>query len=190
MNLNILEGRHWDYSARKFNFLRYFQTAKQSICLIYSHVNPIILLVVLRPFRVMVKKINIYLFKSHQDGFGFIDENSSGKTSIGNPNRTGTVLPKKDTMVLLRKVLSIILIFIGALIIFLVASRVTLNSSLSNLGNLQLELNNFEEKILYKKRLLNSLQFSDMHLDISYKYRKLCAEKHGRFQFHFMRCYF
>ena len=190
MYLNIIEGRHWDYSARMFNFLRYFQTAKQSICLIYSHVNPIILLVVLRPFRVMVKKIYIYLFKSHENGFGFIDEKTSGKNFRGNPNGASTELRKKGTMALLRKAASMIFLIVAAFMIFLVTSWVTLNSSLLYLGNSQLELNHFEEKTVYKERVLNSLQFSDFHLDESYKYKKLCAEKHGRFQFHFMRCYF
>ena len=190
MSLNIIEGRHWDYPARKFNFLRYFQTAKQSICLIYPHINPIILLVVLRPFRVMVKKIYMYLFKSHENGFGFIDEKTGGKNSCGNPNGARTEMPKEETMALLRKVASILLIIIGAFVIFLVASWVTLNTTLSNLRKRQLEMNNFEEKLVYKERALNSMQFSELYLDKAYKYKKLCAEKHDIFQFHFMRCYF
>ena len=188
MHLNITKGRPSDFSPQMYNFLTYFQTAKQSICLIYSHVNPIILLVVLRPFRVVVKTLYIYLFKSHRNGFGFIDEKTAGKFS--NHNGVGKKPLKKETRAILQKVVPIILIIKSAFVIFLVASFLTLSPTLSNLGSRQFDLEVFEEKVVYKQRVLKSMQFADLHLDVLYKYKQLCAEKHGQFQFFFMRCNF
>ena len=189
MDLNIVTGRHSAYSPQMYNFLKYFQSTKQSICLIHSHINPIILLVVLRPFRAVVKTLYIYLFKSHQNGFGFINEKKAGQSFRGNPNRARKLPLKHETTAILQKVVSIILLIIGTLVIFLVASWVILNITFSDLKNRQLELNDLEEKIVYKRALI-LLQFSELYLDVSYKYKKLCAEKHGQLHFHFMRCYF
>ena len=183
-----IKATHPRYSPQMFKFLKYVQTAKQSVGLIYSHVNPIVLLVVLGPFRTMVNKIYVYLLKSHQSGFAFLDEKTAGK--FANSNGVGNKQLKRGTRAILLKVISIILIIIGAFVIFLVASWVTLNTTLSNLRSRQFDLGTFEEKVVYKQRVLKSMRFSDLHLDISYKYKQLCAEKHGRFQFNFMRCYF
>ena len=97
---------------------------KENICFLYSHVNPLAFLIILKPFQANVKQQVIQIFKSHDDGFGLSDEtvnqqkavNKAPTSNLKPEIRDGKALRKKK----LRQYISCIaLIFLGSAVLLI-----------------------------------------------------------------------
>ena len=188
MYLNILFRVPWLISPGIFNFLRYLQAWKQSICLIYSHLNPLIVLVVLKPFRQTISKVYILTFKSTDNGFGIVDPKGAAKHVSKTPNAKKRNM-KNKTKSSFREYSTLVFFIIGLQMIILVLCWLAIKQSVSDLRDQQVALKETDERRLHKQQVLTSMQYLELDLSVSYTPRKFCAEKHGRINFHFMRCY-
>ena len=97
--------------SRKSNWENRLITVKENICFLYSHLNPLLFILVLKPFQIKLKMILNWCFKSHKDGFGLIETKQINKP---NPKEKAmaktTGRNKENWKKLLRKVFSVLIL--------------------------------------------------------------------------------
>ena len=181
MSLAYAKLPNWPVS---FEFLRYLQTVAQNIFLLYSHLNPILLLFVLTPFLKLFLKIRAFLFMSHKSGYGISNDENILDVPIEGQNQF------KDQK---RNILRKLLILISTSLVVTVftscfGSFLSEKASL-NVSERTLHLKTSTMTDIYRTHIHFIMDIEDLGSEIMTR-KSICAEKHGVMNIHYQRCYF
>ena len=181
VNLSTASTSDWPVS---FEFLRNLQIVSQNIFLIYSHLNPIILLFVLTPFQTFLLKIRAILFLSHKRGYGISKDDRNPNASIEGQSRR-----KEQQKNIFRR----ILLFLSTSIVVTLFSCCYCSFKVETC-NLDISERLFHLKTstisdIYKGYTHFIMDNEDLGSQIMTR-KSLCAEKHGIINFRYQRCYF
>ena len=155
-------------------FMLYLTLFRTNIQVAYSHFNPVIFIIVMKPFQIFVKKVVRFVFMQHS-----VQEKKNGKavTAID-------AAPKK----LLSKLVSGTVFALLAALIAIQASGSFLNAFMtSTVGEtlvFEVQKNGFTS--VQKGSFLQYAELMTSSVDP----RNACGSYHGTFHFAFRRCYF
>ena len=165
---------------------------KENICLLYSHLNPVLFIVILKPLQDKAKNWFNPMFRSHKTGFGVLkNENSRVKNSLmkaHSPSFLQTEQTKELTKLKFRKAISFstcTLAFVVALTLIATSVLVYINGDVAeNLGRHVLRVPRARQNQLDK-----IWKLADLVHDSFIDPREFCAEKGGNFNLDLGRCY-
>ena len=167
-----------------FEFKRYLVTVSANIFLIYSHLNPILLIFVLTPFQKVLSNIRAFLFMSHKRGYGISKGDCTPDDPIEGHNRWKEKQKKKFRV-------SLILLSTSLVVSIFTCCYASFKTEKSSLD--------FSERMLHLKTStltdINKIYLNfimdteDLGSEIMTR-KSICAAKHGVLNFHYQRCYF
>ena len=167
-----------------FDFFRYLQSVAQNIFLIYSHLNPIVLLFVLTPFRKLFLNIRAILFLSHKCGNGNSNDECTPEVPIEGRNRCKEQKKKIIRNLLLFLLTSLVVTDLTCCICSFKIEKHSLDFS-----ERMLLLKFSTRKDIYGAHINFIMNNADLGSEIMVR-RSICAEKRGVMKFQYQRCYF
>ena len=164
--------------------MRYLQTVAQNILLIYSHLNPIILLFVLTPFQKGFLKIQAILFLSHNRGFGISKDEFNPNVPIERQKQC-----KKQKKNNFRKLIMFLSTSLVVTVITCCYGSFKNEKPCLETSERLLFLTTSTRSDIYGAHINFIIKNADLGSEVM-KRRSICAEKRGLLNFHYQRCYF
>ena len=164
----------------KYHAFKYLIVAKTSVILMYSHSNPLIILVVLKSFRKMVQNTARLLFMGHEIGFGLKEKPHAQMNHI---KKKVTEKSKNKSKLEYKKDLRIATALLGALLILTVFGGISSSATISgHSGDLILSSR-------FKLDGMKGTQYRDI-IPETFVPEEICGRNHGQIFYAFERCYF
>ena len=167
-----------------FQFLVYLQAVSQNIFLTYSHLNPILLLFVLTPFRKQFLKIRAGLFLRHNSANEKCRNACNPDVPMEGQNRF-----KEQRKNRFREVLIFLSFSLVVTIVTCCFGSIKLEKPILDISERLIHLKISTRTDIYKTYIRFIMDTEDLGSEIMSR-KFICAEKRGVLNFHYQRCYF
>ena len=164
------------FDREKFHsmFMLYLTLFRTNMQMAYSHFNPVIFIIVMKPFQIFVKNVVRFVFMQHS-----VQEKKNGKAV--------TAVNDAPKEILSKLVYGTVFALLAALIAIQASSsflNVLMTSTVK--AKLPLEVQKYGFISVQKRSFLEYAELMTSSVDP----RNACGSYHGTFQFAFRRCYF
>ena len=159
---------------------------KENICLLYSHINPLLFLIILKPLQNQTKSLVFVIFCGHEKGFGIIDPQQKPKP-LNDESKMSSKSRQKEKMRKIFSMLNFIALILAILTFAVCISLSTRTESISK----DSKSNIFRKKLTRQEEFLNFLSSGRFFSNKTFKDPRLaCGNEHGVVSFELLRCYF